>query len=100
MNEQQVLVCSSALQTGADGTVSWRDWAACRDSDPAVFFPDNGNAVGIERAKQVCGSCAVTEECVSYAVGTNQTEGIWGGTTRGERRRLRRRRLKELREAG
>ncbi|MXZ67494.1 MAG: WhiB family transcriptional regulator [Acidimicrobiia bacterium] len=82
------------------GGSSWRDQAACRTTDPGVFFPDPGDVVGVERARQVCDGCPVATECLSYAVGTNQTEGIWGGTTPGERRRLRQRWLKELREAG
>ena len=80
--------------------ISWRDQAGCRGLDPDLFFPDDGDNVGIERAKQVCAPCPVSWECLSYAVETNQTEGIWGGTTRGERRRLRRALLKQYREAG
>jgi hypothetical protein len=31
------------------------------------------------------------DECLRYALATNQTEGVWGGMTGSERRRLRRR---------
>ena len=100
MHEQPLLIYPSALQPAVGDVISWRDRAACRGADPDLFFPDEGNAAGIERAKQTCASCPVSWECLSYAIESNQTEGIWGGTTRGERRRLRRRRLKQLREAG
>lgn len=77
----------------------WREGASCRGHDLSVFFPDEGDAAGIERAKRICGNCPVAELCLSYAVETNQTEGIWGGATRQERRRLRRKWLRELKEA-
>ena len=79
----------------------WRALAACRDSDPDLFFPGTGDQdVGkIATAKAVCASCPVREECLAYAVELNQTEGIWGGHTPAERRRIRRRWLREMREA-
>lgn len=77
----------------------WREFASCRGHDLSVFFPDDGDAAGIARAKAICADCPVADLCLSYAVETNQTEGIWGGATKQERRRLRRRWLKELREA-
>lgn len=78
---------------------SWREEALCKGFDPDVFFPDEGDTAGIAYAKSICEGCPVIEECLSYAVEMNQTEGIWGGTTKQERRRLRRRWLKELKEA-
>lgn len=78
---------------------SWRDDALCKGFDPGVFFPDEGDTAAIAYAKSICEGCPVIEECLSYAVEMNQTEGIWGGTTKQERRRLRRRWLKELKEA-
>ena len=90
----------SSLRSPVPGGSSWRDFAACRTLDQAIFFPDAGDAEAVEQAKRICGECPVMDECLSYAVGTNQTEGLWGGTTPSERRRLRQRWLKELREAG
>ena len=78
---------------------SWREDAACRGFDASVFFPDEGDAAGIAYAKTICESCPVMDDCLSYAVEMNQTEGVWGGATKQERRRLRRRWLRELKEA-
>lgn len=78
---------------------SWRVDAACRGFDAYAFFPDEGDAAGIARAKAVCAGCPVADECLAYAVETNQTEGVWGGATKQERRRLRRQWLRELKQA-
>jgi WhiB family transcriptional regulator, redox-sensing transcriptional regulator len=70
---------------------SWRDDAQCRFADLDLFFPNS--TVGIEEiqaAKELCQSCPVQSPCLDYALVTNQENGIWGGTTEGERRRLRR----------
>lgn len=71
----------------------WRRNAACRDIDPDMFFPSGhtGDAVEhIAAAKAVCGQCVVRAECLEFALEANQDDGIWGGTTEEERRRLRR----------
>lgn len=73
---------------------NWRDQAACRHTDPDLFFPigTTGPAtVQTQRAKDVCASCRVREQCLEWALGTVQPVGIWGGTTETERRALRRR---------
>lgn len=73
---------------------AWRSEAACRDTDPDLFFPvgTTGPAIDqIAQAKEVCGECDVREPCLEFALSTNQDSGIWGGTSEEERRKLRRR---------
>jgi WhiB family redox-sensing transcriptional regulator len=82
----------------------WRQHAACRDVDPAVFFPVGvtGAAVdAIAAAKAICEDCAAQAECLEFAVSTNQEYGIWGGTSEEERRGIRRARraARRLRQA-
>lgn len=80
---------------------SWRDKAACRDTDPDLFFPVGwtGPAEGqIQAAKAICVECTVREPCLDYAVTTNQ-EGIWGGTDQAERVLLRGERRRRAAEA-
>ena len=80
----------------------WREIAACRDSEPTLFFPigTTGLAVEqIEEAKGICADCVVTEDCLQYALQTNQEAGVWGGYAEDERRRLRKRWLAERRRA-
>ena len=70
----------------------WREAAACLDSDNQVsFFPKKEDLAGIARAKEICAACPVASECLTWAIESNQTEGIWGGHTAKERRVLRRR---------
>jgi WhiB family redox-sensing transcriptional regulator len=70
----------------------WRDQAACRHTETALFFPagSSGLAVGeIRAAKAVCQSCAVRGACLRFALETNQESGIWGGLGEAERHRMR-----------
>ena len=81
-------------------TAEWRDLAACRDSEPSLFFPigSTGPAVDqIEAAKVICAACAVQDDCLQYALESNQESGVWGGYAEDERRRLRKRWLAERR---
>jgi WhiB family redox-sensing transcriptional regulator len=80
-------------RSGQDLDVSWRRNAACRDTDPALFFPVGvtGSAlVQIEDAREVCMSCSCQEACLEFALRSNQDTGIWGGASEEERRHLRR----------
>ena len=70
----------------------WRVNAACRDTDPDLFFPigTTGPAIDqIESAKRVCFQCPAREACLEFALQTNQEAGVWGGTSEEERRKLR-----------
>lgn len=70
-----------------------RDWtasASCAQVDPEAFFPEGGGRDMSAAAKRTCRSCDVKTECLEYALTHGPLEGIWGGTTVRERRRLRR----------
>jgi WhiB family redox-sensing transcriptional regulator len=72
------------------------DWAtnpqrACAGADPEAWFPETG--ASNRAAKQLCASCVVQVECRGYAIRAEpHVYGIWGGTTEGQRMRLRRER--------
>lgn len=69
--------------------------AACRGLDNDLFFPERGENLKIRKAKAVCATCEVMYDCLEYNLRTytsHDDEGIWGGTTAKERRRIRRRR--------
>ena len=70
----------------------WRIKAACRDTDPDLFFPvgTTGPALAqIAAAKAVCNSCDAQPACLEFALATNQESGVWGGASEEERRKLR-----------
>ena len=72
----------------------WRDHAACRHEDPDLFFPigtSGPTLLQTEQAKAVCRRCSVQEQCLRWAVDTDQFIGVWGGTSENERRAVRRR---------
>jgi WhiB family transcriptional regulator, redox-sensing transcriptional regulator len=66
----------------------WREAAACRQSDPEIFFPIGSAAAEIQRAKAICARCPVQRPCLTYALATSQEFGIWGGRDEAERRLL------------
>jgi WhiB family redox-sensing transcriptional regulator len=70
---------------------SWREDSACSGADSEVFFPPSEDEAAAMAAKKICAACPVQEQCLQYALATNQTEGVWGGLSSGDRRRLRRR---------
>ena len=70
----------------------WRGRAACRDTDPDLFFPIGSTGPAIEQidaARTVCMQCEARRACLEFALTTNQESGIWGGTSEEERRKLR-----------
>lgn len=66
----------------------WMGWANCRDTDPDVFYPEQGGCT--EAAKRICGRCPVELECLEFALRTDERFGVWGGKSEHERRRLKR----------
>jgi WhiB family redox-sensing transcriptional regulator len=72
----------------------WMDDAACREVDPELFFPDGAPKDVVQQAQQakaVCQRCLVARECLTWAIDTDQVNGIWGGQNLRERRRQKRR---------
>jgi WhiB family redox-sensing transcriptional regulator len=82
--------------------MDWRGNALCKDEDPELFFPIGTTGPAAEQAdaaKRVCGRCDVREQCLEFALSTNQDAGVWGGLTEDERRTLKRARQRRRRLA-
>ena len=80
-------------RSAADPMPDWQGNAACRDTDPDLFFPvgTTGSAIEqIDAAKEVCDQCDCKIDCLEFALSTNQDSGVWGGTAEEERRKIRR----------
>lgn len=74
-----------------DADMTWTALGACRYDDVPnwLFFPSRGDHVTLTMAKEVCARCPVVEECLAFAL-DHQPDGVWGGTSKKERRELRR----------
>lgn len=70
----------------------------CAETYPDAFFSEDpldgvmiarGSYTYEREAKQICFSCEYRIECLTFAVERPELVGIWGGSTEGERRRMR-----------
>ena len=68
----------------------WRRSSACRGLDPAIFYPATDEDA--TEAKSVCRVCSVQDRCLEFALQGREKEGVWGGATEKERRRILRQR--------
>jgi WhiB family transcriptional regulator, redox-sensing transcriptional regulator len=68
----------------------WQEDALCREHPEVSWFPAKGKETAPARA--VCQACLVRRECLDYALGVQDGDdfGNWGGTSRLQRRRIRR----------
>lgn len=68
----------------------WMRYGLCQDPDvdPAIFYIQKGATYA--EAKAVCAECRVRRYCLDWALTANEREGCWGGTSPGERRRIKR----------
>jgi WhiB family transcriptional regulator, redox-sensing transcriptional regulator len=73
-------------------TTTWRQLGRCRGIDPDIFYPDSDE--GAAEAKEICALCPVRETCLEYALTVREKNGVWGGLTERERRRVLRQRRK------
>ncbi len=64
----------------------WRSKAACQGLDPDIFYPLDEEDT--DEAKAVCATCTVRESCLEHALGYREKEGVWGGASERERRRI------------
>lgn len=78
-------------QANENYVVEWQARAECRGEDPDIFYPGD-NLSQEQRAKAICGDCAVRSECLEFAIVSKEPEGIWGGKNEKERRNIVRKR--------
>lgn len=65
---------------------SWKHKGACHGLDPTIFFPDSEESAA--EAKAICAGCSVRAACLEHALASREKDGVWGGTTDKERRRI------------
>lgn len=76
--------------------VIWEKRAACKDSDTEIYFPER-NIKLIDYSKRSCNICPVQGNCMTYAIAHDEY-GMWGGTTRAERKNMGREFTEAIRE--
>jgi WhiB family transcriptional regulator, redox-sensing transcriptional regulator len=68
---------------------AWQDRAACRGTDPDLFFPVGLGGVAVEaveQAKRICATCPVLVPCGVYGTLYSPDYGVWGGMSSDERK--------------
>lgn len=69
----------------------WMSRAVCAETDPDMWFGEEGNYQSSIQAKKICQTCPVIEQCGEYAIRGNIIYGVWGGMTLRERQAAKRR---------
>src|SRR5215203_4107546 len=64
---------------------AWHAGAACAGQGTAAFFQDDNRLPA--RARAICRDCPVRTPCLATAMADPLTQGVWAGTTTGERRK-------------
>lgn len=83
----------------------WMERGLCWNTAPPgmdkwEFFPNTAEQVeskteqldSYAAARRLCRNCEVVDDCLDYAIRSNQQFGMWGGYTPKERMRIRRQR--------
>lgn len=73
----------------AEDDKPWAAEALCGEADGDAWYSEDPHERRM--AKAICHVCPVRQECLDYAVRTNERWGIWGGLSQFQRRKLRRR---------
>ena len=70
----------------------WTEDAACKGMTE-IMFPVRGDVGGVARAKAICASCPVIDECLDFVSHNPEKYGVWAGIAGKEITEERRRRL-------
>lgn len=72
--------------------LSWQEHAECQNENPELFTSDK--TVVTHRVppsiRAICNRCLVQHQCLEYAMGHPDMQGVWGGTSSRERAAMRR----------
>ena len=71
-----------------DPQTTWTDQAACKGFTD-LFFVQRGDTESMLKAKAICATCTVIDDCRNYVLYKPERFGIWAGMTEKERRRYR-----------
>ena len=77
-----------------DRCANWRPRSACRPHDTDLWFPatNQDDHPDWDTPRAICNTCPVRQECEDHAVQRGLVnDGMWGGRTPNQLRRIRRR---------
>lgn len=62
----------------------------CAETDPDIFFPDSKDELRkiLPTLRQICGGCEHQMSCLDYALVNDINDGVWGGFTPHQRKRM------------
>lgn len=76
----------------ATGDTTWMSRGACRNHSRDMWFPGPMHPTAVAdtkaKAKAICDTCTVSNECLEYALRNRITYGMWGGTEPKTRRKM------------
>ena len=67
---------------------TWTDQAACKGRTD-LFFVNRGDTTRMNKAKAICKTCPVIDNCREYVTYNPERFGIWAGMTEKDRRAYR-----------
>jgi WhiB family redox-sensing transcriptional regulator len=67
---------------------NWTEDAVCARTDPEAFFPEKGGSN--RTGKALCDTCPAKAPCLQWALDHNEQYGIFGGTSREDRQKMKR----------
>lgn len=76
--------------------MNWKQDAACLGLDSEIFMPSKlrgeGSKWSAKEALDICARCEVTEQCLDLSLHLGVYDGVWGGMTGTQRRKMRKQR--------
>lgn len=66
--------------------IDWMLDANCRGANSDLFFPVRGEDT--RPAMMICAGCTVKVDCLEWALTHHERQGVWGGTSDRQRRRM------------
>lgn len=86
----------------AISSYDWMERGNCARTNDRRFFSDSGSTAQADQnavRKEFCNSCPVKTECLNYAIDNRIDNGVWGGASERERRRIRKNRARGTRSS-
>lgn len=90
---QLTILGGSRMITNLSGidNPSWQERAACRNTDPAIFFIKGEGHT--KKAKAICASCPVIQQCLDWTLllekhNRNTNAGFYAGMTANQRAKI------------